>query len=563
MSQTFKRETDIDLGEQVARLEERVAHLEELVRRQMASAENAAVAPAGAPRPNLTTTVNEESDEPGRSAEDLEYEVGQNWFAKVGIVALAVGAAFALSLPFDNVPPIVPSLVGCVVVAILFLLSHLWRDSFDLVSRYFRGAAMALLYMATLRLYFFGASPLLTVDSPLGRALLASIVAVNLAISYRRGSPQLLALSLAMGYATAIAVNGQWFVAISLIALSAIAVHGQVKFNAPAVLIFATVLTYLTYFNRAANNPFFTHDYHLLSDGQPTILILLVCTVILALGCVLRKDREREDPAVIVSSALNCLLGYGVFLLHSVALPGHFPLAHVVASVTLISLAAVFWTRDRSECSTFLYAMTGYMALSVAIVRLSSAPEVFVWLSLQSLVVVTTAIWFQSRFIILANFMIYVGIVAAYVAVARRETGISLVLGVVALISARILSWKKERLLLKTELMRNAYLFTAFVIFPYATFHLVPGAYVALAWVGVALFYYAMNLIVRSPKYRWLGHATLMLTAMYLFIAGISRFEPFYRIISFLVVGAVLLIVSVIFTKVQKRERGGRGSTHQ
>jgi hypothetical protein len=70
------------------------------------------------------------------------------------------------------------------------------------------------------------------------------------------------------------------------------------------------------------------------------------------------------------------------------------------------------------------------------------------------------------------------------------------------------------RLELKTELMRNAYLLSAFVVFPYALYHLVPGRYVGLAWVGLALFYYLMNLIVRSQKFRWMGHVTLLFTRL-------------------------------------------------
>jgi uncharacterized membrane protein len=101
--------------------------------------------------------------------------------------------------------------------------------------------------------------------------------------------------------------------------------------------------------------------------------------------------------------------------------------------------------------------------------------------------------------------------------------------------------------------MRNAYLVSALVVFPYALYHLVPGAYVGLAWVGVALLYYGMNLVVRNRKYRWMGHATLLFTAVYLVVVGINRLEPLYRNLSFLVLGTVLLIVSLIFTRLRAR----------
>jgi Zn-dependent protease with chaperone function len=148
-------------------------------------------------------------------------------------------------------------------------------------------------------------------------------------------------------------------------------------------------------------------------------------------------------------------------------------------------------------------------------------------------VVVATAIWLRSRFIIVANFAIYLGILACYVAVAGQERGISLGFGVVALLSARLLGWKQERLALKTELMRNAYLIAAFFIFPYALYHLVPGAWVGLAWVGAALLYYLIAAFLHNRKYRWL--------------------EPVFRNLSFLVLGAVLLVVSLVFTRLRTR----------
>ena len=84
-----------------------------------------------------------------------------------------------------------------------------------------------------------------------------------------------------------------------------------------------------------------------------------------------------------------------------------------------------------------------------------------------------------------------------------------------------------------------------------------PATYVGLAWIGLALAYYGMNLLVRSQKYRWMGHVTLLLTALYLVIVGTSRFEPVYRVLSFLALGTVLLVVSLLFTRLRQRKDEG------
>jgi hypothetical protein len=127
----------------------------------------------------------------------------------------------------------------------------------------------------------------------------------------------------------------------------------------------------------------------------------------------------------------------------------------------------------------------------------------------------------------------------------------SLSFGVVALISARVMNWQKHRLELKTEFMRNSYLATAFVMIPYSFYHIVPAGYISLSWVGIALFYYLLSIILRNEKYRWMALLTLLLTVFYVSIIGIARLSPVYRIVSFIVLGIVLLIVSIAYTKMK------------
>jgi len=534
-------------AERIARLEARLARIEA----QLGLAND--VVSVGAPEPPSppASAVME------RAEDELEFEVGQNWFAKVGIVVLTIGVGFTVSLPYANLPAGVPSLIGFALAVGLFALARVWRQSFELVSSYLRGVAMALFYFATLRLYFFGPRHLLATDNSAGRALLVLVVAVNLVLAYRRRSPWLLGLALVMGYVTAIAVGAAAFVLPAIVLLSALAVAGGLKGDWPGLGLAGIPLGYATYFIWAGNDPFLGRPFQFVAAPLLAPGFVLASVVILAAGPLLRRNREAEDATTNTSALLNCALGFGVFFVHTLARFGAiFTAAHLVASGVFLGLAVAFWVRERSRVSTFLYAMTGYMALSMAIIKASAVPDVFVWLSLQSVVVVTTAIWFRSRFIVVANFLIYAMIVLGYVFVAERESGISVGFGIVALLSARILNWQKDRLELKTELMRNAYLLSAFVVFPYALYHLVPGGYVGLAWVGLALFYYVMNFVVRSQKFRWMGHATLLLTTCYLVLVGTSRFEPVYRVLSFLVLGTVLLVVSLVFTRLRRRQRG-------
>jgi len=93
----------------------------------------------------------------------------------------------------------------------------------------------------------------------------------------------------------------------------------------------------------------------------------------------------------------------------------------------------------------------------------------------------------------------------------------------------------------------------AFLAFPYALYYLLPFEYVSLAWVGIALFYYLMSPVIKAQKYRWMGHFTLAGTVLYVMIIGIIQLEESYRILSFLVLGTVLIVVSLVFTRLRAK----------
>jgi hypothetical protein len=137
---------------------------------------------------------------------------------------------------------------------------------------------------------------------------------------------------------------------------------------------------------------------------------------------------------------------------------------------------------------------------------------------------------------------------------------VSLGFGVVALFSARIMNWQKHRLELKTELMRNSYLATAFFILPYTLYHLVPGGYVILAWVSISIVYYIASLLLKNNKYRWMAVLTILLTVVYIFIIGIINLEGVLRITSFLVLGIILILLSLIYTRIKSKHASADNS---
>ena len=236
--------------------------------------------------------------------------------------------------------------------------------------------------------------------------------------------------------------------------------------------------------------------------------------------------------------------------------------AFLPAAVVFLGLAVAQWSRTRARFAPALFAGVGFMAMSVAIFAWARTPRAFPWLALQSLLVVSMALWFRSRLLVVANSVIFILVLVAYL-VARHPMHLSnFGFALVALISARIMNWQKQRLELQTEMMRNLYLVIAFLLVPYALYHAVPRQHVSLSWVAAAAVYFAVGLALRNVKYRWMAVGTLLITVPWLVFVDVARLSPGYRVAAFLGLGLIAVLISLFYGRIHNLVRGGppRGS---
>lgn len=414
------------------------------------------------------------------------------------------------------------------------------------------GSGLLLLYFSTLRLHFFS-DPYVIDNIVIEQILLASVVIINLFVATRRNSVYLAGINITLGYFTALTGGNPYFTFIVISLLSVYAIYLQVRFQWIWITIYSSIMAYLTHAIWSLNNPFIGNPLQIVSTPNLHVYFILLYGLINTVGIIIRRNREEDAPAII-NVILNSVVCYGLYLLLTLALqPSEITLAHILASIPFLILSSIFWLRDKTKLITFFYVMTGYLALTVGIVYWFGLPASLVWLSWQSLLVITTAIWYRSKYIVVANFGIYLIILIVYMATEEVIGVMSLSFGIVALLSARIMNAKQDRLELKTEVMRSAYLAAAFVFFPYTLYHILPREYVALSWVAVAMIYYLLNLILKKQKYRWMAVFTLLLTVGYVLIMGTSNLEPTYRILSFIILGVVLLIISMVYTRLRAK----------
>ena len=431
--------------------------------------------------------VEEETKVLPKSEDDedkLEFEIGQFWFAKMGIIIFFIGIAFLMSFPFQDIPVTVDIIFGYALSVSVFFISRHWRETYAHISGYLLGGGLFLFFFTTLRLKFFGNGVIIAETLP-EVILLVIAVGVSFWIAIKRESNYLILLSLALGYVTAIVSENPYSIFLMLTTLSLISVYFRLKYSWMPFLFTGILLTYFTHLLWFMNNPVLGKTLQTTYEPEINLLFLLIYSIIFAMGNRLRKEPYPEDPPVIMGTILNAAGCYGLFLLITFfSKSSTNSIYHILASVTFLSLAIMFWHKEKSRFSTFIYAMLGYFALSVAIIYEVKSPGFFILLCWQSVLVISTAIWFRSKFIILANFVIYILIIVSFLVLDGKLNGTSISFGIVALISARILNWKKDRLELTTEQMRNAYLLTAVAIIPYALFHAMPAGWASVSWIG-------------------------------------------------------------------------------
>ncbi|RKY91498.1 MAG: hypothetical protein DRQ13_11355, partial [Ignavibacteriae bacterium] len=439
-------------------IDDRVSKIEERINIQPSTVES------------TEPVIQESQVEIKKDNEGLEERIGQFWLPRIGIVVFIVGFAFFLILPHEGLPAILPSLLGYFFTAVLFGLSKYWGNSLPLLSGYLISSGFVSLYLSSMRLYFFGFEK--AIDSfTVIIILLLIVTAINLVTAFRKNSANLAGLGITLGFVTAILSDSSYFIFSIIALLSIVVVLFKLKSKTNFILFYGITLAYLTHLIWFISNPFMGHSLQTVSDPEINLVFILVYVLIFSFAYLISGKDEQDDFVSASTSMYNSGAGYGLLVLITLLTsPSVFSLYHFVAALTFLAIGIAYWIKKENKYSTFFYAMTGYAALSIAIIGQFDKPDYFIWLCWQSLFVVSTAVWFRSRFIIVANFIIYLMMFFGYLIVAEPAGGISLSFGIVALISARILNWKKDQLELKTEQMRNAYLLSALFIIPYALY---------------------------------------------------------------------------------------------
>ena len=492
--------------------------------------------------PSLNTGTLEE-DEKG-----LESQIGRFGLAWLGNIVLLFGIIFLTQYMMNMGYRFLSVLFGYFIAAAIFFLANYIKKTNVHLAFIFRMNAQVLLYYITVRLHFFSISPIIA-GKTISLILLLLIVGLQIYFSIQDRSQTYAALAVIFAIATATLGDATYFMLPIVIVTGATTVYFYYRFKWEPLLMITIFLSYISYLLWLFGNPLMGHPMQMISEHSYGVVYLLGLGACFSIMSLFRKREADTDEFLISVIIVNGIL-FTILLLFIVL---RFYSSDYVVLFTLITVCCLIYSTilhsksDWNFASAF-YALYGFMAMSIAFYGLFGLPRVYLLLSVQSLLVVSMALWFRNRLIIVMNSLLFLTILIVYLLSSKHVNGVNFCFVFIALISARIINWKRSRLQIKTDMIRNLYMLEGFFMMLFALLHAVPKQFVTFSWTMAALLYFIISLLLKNIKYRYMALGSMICSAFYLFIVDLARIGLIYRVFALLFLAAISIGISIYYT---------------
>ena len=348
---------------------------------------------------------------------------------------------------------------------------------------------------------------------------------------------------------TAIVGDSTQFMLLFLLLSSIGAIYLYVRYSWRPLLVIILFLTYICFLLWLFGNPFMGHPLQLISEQHSGVIYLFGLGSCYSILLLFRNKDGSSDDFLTGVIFINGLF-FTILLLLVVLRFFYTDYVPLFTAITLccLTFSTILHAKSDWNFASAFYALYGFMAMSIALYGLVGLPEAYLLLSVQSLIVVSMALWFRNRQIVVMNSLLFLTILFVYLFTSDSVDGVNFSFGLVALVSARIINWKKSRLKIETDLMRNLYMLEGFVMMLYALNHALPKQFVTLSWTLAALLYFLVSIILKNVKYRYMALGTMICAALYLFLVDLARIELIYRVLALLFLAIISIGISMYYS---------------
>jgi hypothetical protein len=479
----------------------------------------------------------------------FETKLGEYGLAWLGNIVLFFAIVFLWQYFNDAGKPVISLIVGSVSVAGVFMMSQYFRKSYTYMSYLFNLSGFIILYYILLRLHFYTANPLLD-SNGFAISLLLTISGVLYYFGVKKHSAVLAGLAFTLAIITAFVADGTHLFFLISIATASLAVYSFWMYNwwKPMILIlWITFLATLIWLVANKTSLVKTPDdltFHF------AFTYFSIITAIYSLVVFRKPGGSYPDYSILMTILFS---GLAYSLLMMVLVFSHFPKDYLVffkvISIYSIAYSILLKLYSPWKYSPALFALFGFFAISMTINGIYHLPDSFMLLICQSFLVLVLALWYRSHIITLINTFLLIFLAIGYYSTSGELNSVNFSIPVVAFLSARLINWQKERLNIKTDFIRNIYLFTLFFSLLYSTYKGLPAEYITVTWLFIAGVYFGLSILIKSIKYRWMGMANLLVSAFYLFLVDMAKTDLIFRILAFLAFAVISLGISTYYVK--------------
>lgn len=469
----------------------------------------------------------------------LEAKLGTYWLSRIGIVSLITGAAFAILTYFAELGPVVRIALGYATAGAIAWLGLLLARAHPTFGRIMFGGGLAIAYFVTYALHFVSA--LRVIDSePLGIALVAAAIVAIVAVAHRMQSETVAGIALFLGFHTGLLSEVTALSLITTTLLAAGAAFFLVANRWVIVPLSAVAAVYATHATLAFGD----------AAVAPTLRIAFVAIdfALFATALLIRSDTATRPRCLL--ALLNWL---GALLLgaHAAAAFSYRTLFFGVCGFACVQLGVAAIAKLRRAPPSVATLELGLALVTFALalpIQLSAVPLLAGWLAL-ALVATAIARRAAPSFAILALLLVLAGYGVVQVSHLGTLAHLACVLAMVAV--ERSHAPAAHSALLRT--LATAGVAVGLLLLAQVT---VPPGYHTLAWVGSGFVLFALGFALRARAYRWSGFAALALAASRLIAIDLRRFSPDQRILTFVLAGIALLVVSFVYARRERRHGG-------
>ncbi len=487
--------------------------------------------------------------------DSMESRIGEYGMAWLGNIVLLFGILFLTQYLQKNNQEFISLIFGFASVALVYLIGHYTRKSLPYMSRLFSFNGHLLLYIQVMRICLIPGSQIIA-NPLLGHAVVLVVLISLIYLAYRNSSQVLAVIVWLMVVITAIADGSTHFMLPLMVGISGSAILLVIRKGWWIGLNISIFFAYFIYLMWILGNPITSKSFEIIISHQMGHVYLFACALAYSLLALLPKSEKVPQNQLNPTIVLNGLGFSFTFTLTVLAFftESYFKYFGLIAA---FCIGYSIWLQLRGTWKPIaaMYSIYSFVALSISIAGIYQFPLAFLLLSIQSLLVVIVALWFRSRFMVIMNSILFMGLLIAYFVTGETLHGINFSFALVALGTARILNWRKQRLEIRTELIRNIFLFTGATMVLFSLHEAVPANFVTLSWTLSAMVFFILSVVIRNMKYRWLAIITMVVTVFYLFIVDLSNISLGYRIIALMFIAAISLGISIFYSKRQKSKK--------